>query len=244
MDDRKAGAVFRVLRRRKHWRQRDVADKAGVSQQLVSLLELGRFEVVGLDKARAIAGALDARIEIVPLWRGPELDRLLDAGHAALVERVVDLLRGAGWEVIVEWTFSHFGERGSVDVVGWHPATSTLVIIEVKTRIVDLQALLASDDRKARLGAKLLPEERGWHPRAIGRVLVLPASSTAHDALARHAAVLTTTFPARTSAIRRWVAAPTGPIAGIWLVRPTNTAGTPDAVRRAAGSRVRRPRSA
>ena len=242
MDDRRAGAVIRELRRRKHWRQRDVADKAGVSQQLVSLVELGAFEVVGLDNVRAVAKALDATIELTPRWRGPELERLLDADHAALVEQVVDVL-GGGWEVIVEWTFNHFGERGSVDVIGWHVGSASLLVIEVKTRIVDLQALLAADDRKARLAAKLLPDERGWRPRAIGRLLVLPATSTAHDALRRHAAIVAATYPARTLEIQRWIAAPRGSIAGVWLLRPTNGAGTAQAVRRAAGTRVMPPRS-
>ena len=243
MDDRRVGAVIRELRRRKRWRQRDVGDKAGVSQQLVSLVELGAFDVVGLDNVRAVAKAVDATIELTPRWRGPELDRLLDAGHAALVDRVVHVLGSEGWEVIVEWTFSHFGERGSADVVAWHRQSASLLVVEVKTRIVDMQALLASDDRKARLAAELLPDERGWHPQRSGRLLVLPATSTAHDALRRHAAIVAATYPARTREIRRWIAAPNGLIAGVWLVRSTKGAGSPHAVRRAAGTRVGLPRS-
>lgn len=243
MDDRKAGAVIRELRRRKRWRQRDVGDKAHVSQQLVSLVELGRFEAVGLDKARAVAKALDATIELTPRWRGPELDRLLDAGHAALVEQVVGALQAVGWEVVVEWTFNHYGERGSIDVVGWREATRTLVVIEVKTRVVDLQDLLASTDRKARVATKLLPDERGWRPRSVGRLLVLPMTSTAHDALRRHGATLASAFQARTRAIRRWLSAPDGPISGVWLIRPTNSPGAPGGRTSPSGPRVRPPRS-
>lgn len=245
MDDRKVGAVVRLLRRRRDWRQRDVAERAGVSQQLVSLLEHGHFEVVGLDKARAVAGALDARLELDLRWRGPELDRLLDTDHAKLVGRVVMVLRSAGWEVIVEWTFSHYGERGSVDVVGWHAATASLLVVEVKTSIVDLQELLASVDRKARVAQRMLADERGWRPRAVGRIVVMPGTSTIRDALRKHAAVFAAAFPARTREVRRWVAAPDGraSLSGLWLLRPTNGRGTPRPGGGSAGSRVRRPRS-
>jgi len=46
------------------------------------------------------------------------LDRLIDERHAALLGQTVQLFRGAGWEVDVEVSFSIFGERGSLDVLG------------------------------------------------------------------------------------------------------------------------------
>lgn len=67
-----------------------------------------------------------------------EVTKLLDAGHARLADRVVGLLRAAGWAVIVEYTFSHYGERGSVDIVAWHAAARTLFIVEIKTILLDV----------------------------------------------------------------------------------------------------------
>ena len=244
MDDRRVGAVIRELRRRRRWRQRDVGDKAGVSQQLVSLVELGAFEVVGLDNVRAVAKAVDATIELMPRWRGPELERLLDAGHAALVDRVVHVLSSEGWEVIVEWTFNHFGERGSADVVAWHRQSASLLVVEVKTRVVDMQALLASDDRKARLAVKLLPEERGCVPaRGAADCWCCPRArprTMRFVAMQRSSGPRTQREHGRSGdgSLR-----PDGSIAGVWLVRCTKGAGTPHAVRQAAGTRVGLPRS-
>ena len=186
MDDRKVGTVLRALRRRKGWRQQDVASRAHVSQQFVAELESGGVEHMDLARSRRVAAALGASLEIVPRWRGPELDRLLDRDHARLVDRVASWLRAAGWDVLTEWTFSHYGERGSIDLVGWHAATATLLVVEVKSRVVDVQALLGSVDRKARLAPVLLASERGWRCSSVGRLLVLPEGSTSRGVIARH----------------------------------------------------------
>jgi hypothetical protein len=66
---------------------------------------------------RRVASALEIDIEIVPRWRGSSVDRLVDRAHAGLVDGVVGRLDAAGFEVIAEWSFNHFGERGAVDVV-------------------------------------------------------------------------------------------------------------------------------
>lgn len=48
------------------------------------------------------------------LWRAEGLDRLLDKGHADLVDRMIDLLTAMGWTAAAEVSFSIRGERGSV----------------------------------------------------------------------------------------------------------------------------------
>ena len=37
-----------------------------------------------------------------------------------IVEHVVAATRASGWEVLVEYGFNHYGDRGSVDVLAWH----------------------------------------------------------------------------------------------------------------------------
>jgi hypothetical protein len=69
----------------------------------------------------AVAEALGATVEFVIRWDGEGLDRLLDEGHATLVDRVVAWLRAHGWEVAVEVSFARAGERGSIDILAWHP---------------------------------------------------------------------------------------------------------------------------
>ena len=106
-----------LARQRKQWRQDDLAAAAGVSRALVALAESGAIERLTVRSVRRIAAPLEMRMPFTPLWNGGEADRLRDRDHARLVDDVVTVLRRYGWEVIVEWTFSHYGERGSIDIV-------------------------------------------------------------------------------------------------------------------------------
>jgi len=181
---------------------------------------------------------LEIRLTHSAYWRGGQLPRLLDRDHAAVVEWVVRLLTAAGWETLVEYTFNVFGERGSVDVLGWHRATRTLLIIEVKSRIVDQQDLLASVDRKQRLVPGLLQRERGWLAAAVGIVLVMSDTTFNRGVVAGHRSVFDTRFPSRSREIRRWLAAPCGGIGGVLFARDRRqrpdmrASGGPDRVRR------------
>lgn len=225
MDDIRVGLIFRAIRRSKGLSQATVGSRAGVSQQLISRLERGRIADLTVRRVRSIGAVLEVEMPFGPRWRGPELQRLLDADHAILVGLVVSLLRELGWTVLVEWSFNHFGERGSVDVVAWHPTFRTLLVVEVKTRIVDLQDLLSTHDRKVRIAARLLAEEQGWRPSHMGRVVVLPNDSTTHDTVRRHRAVLDAVLPTRTVAVKSWLGAPERDLAGLWFVRPTTPPG-------------------
>ena len=70
---------------------------------------------------------------------------LLGGRHSALHEAVAArFAQLPGWTAVPEVTFSIYGERGAIDVLAWHAATRTLLVIELKTEIVDVQELLAS----------------------------------------------------------------------------------------------------
>ncbi len=172
---------------------------------------------------------------LAPRWRGPQLDRLLDAAHASLVNAVVGTLNANGWETLVEWSFNNFGERGSVDIVGCNAATRTLLVVEVKTAIVDIQDLLAAHDRKVRIAVPALARDRGWPSPAAGRVLVVADTSTNRRHVAAYRSTFGSVMPAGTRAIRRWVVKPNGPIAGVWFL-PSTPAGS--AQKERIGSRV------
>jgi hypothetical protein len=133
----------------------------------------------------------------------------------------VRLLRAIGWEALVEYSFNQFGDRGSVDIVAWHPIARILLIIEVKSRIVDLQDLAAAMDRKVRVVPGLLARERGWNAVDVGSVLVIAESTFNRELVRRHRATFAATFPAGTVDVRRWLRAPAGPLRGIWFVCPT-----------------------
>ena len=161
-----------------------------------------------------IAEALGARASPGLYWQGEALDRLLDAAHAGLVDQVVSLLSAEGWHVIPEATFNNFGERGSVDVLAWHPEHQALLIVEVKSAMPDVQALLAGVDRKQRIGRKLA-EERGWRVRSVSRLIVFPDDRTVRRRLGEHASTFDVAYPARTRDVRRWIRLPSGPISGL-----------------------------
>lgn len=219
VDGARVGRTMRVIRLRLNLSQRELAGRARCSQQQVSRLERGDLETTTIRALRAVLGALGASLEVRVRWRGPELDRLLDAEHAEIVAAATAVLRTLGWEVLHEWTFNHFGERGAIDIVAWHPAARALLIVEVKSDLVDLQDLLGSLDRKARIAQAVLAPERGWRPAAVARLLVLPERSGLRAKVGRFEDVLRPTLPARTRAVRAWLKAPRGSLAGIWFVR-------------------------
>jgi len=215
MQDTELGRRYRVLRHRLGSRQKDVGDAANVSQDLVSLIECGHIEDVSVRALRGVADALGAELRLDLSFRGAELDRLLDEGHAALVEAVLRRLEALGWEVRPEVSFAVFGERGSIDIVAWHAASRVLLVIEVKTELASVEETLRRHDVKVRLAARVVKERFGWEPARVARLLVLPDGSTPRRQVARHEASLRAAYPMRGPALRRWLAAPSGSIAGL-----------------------------
>jgi len=216
--DVRIGARFRALRQRLGWRQQDVADRARVSRSVVSLIERGRLERVSLANLRAVAEALDAEFFVQVRWRGGDLDRLLDEGHASIVGATARNLRTRGWQVRVEVSYSIYGERGSIDLLAWHEATKTLLVIEVKTDLVSVEETLRNHDAKVRLAGRIARAELGWDAVTIGRLLVLPNLATPRRRVDRHAAVLELAYPARGSEVRSWLRDPHGTLSGILFV--------------------------
>jgi transcriptional regulator with XRE-family HTH domain len=214
MDPVRLGLSIRALRRRRGWAQQRLADEARVSRSTLQRIERGGAEQVTGRVLRDIATALGARFEQRILWQGEALDRLLDQDHARIVELVVRWLRSEGWMIQVEATFAIAGERGSIDVLAFHEATGTLLVIEVKSVLPDMQGLLVGVDRKARL-APVLAHAHGWAVRKVAKLVVLPGDSTTRRRVATHAATLDVVLPARTSEVRRWAHNPEGALAGI-----------------------------
>ena len=181
--------------------------------------------------------AVGADVVTIVRWRGGQLDRLLDEGHAALVGATSDLLRRHGWQVLTEVTYAEWGERGSVDILAWHAATGRLIVIEIKTEIASAEELLRRHDEKVRLAPKLARDRIGVTPRSVARLLVLADRTSNRSRLARLEASVGATYPARGAAVRRWIADPSATAAmhGLLFLRE------PDRTRRGI-RRVRRAR--
>ena len=185
-----------------------MAHGAGVSRWTVARIERGQLENVSLATLRSVARALDVSVEIGLRWQGAELDRLLGAGHDALRDAAVRQLGAAGgWEPAVEVSFSIWGERGVVDLLAWHAATATLLVVEVKTEIVDVGRLIAQVDRYHRLAAEIAGG-RGWHPARVAAWVAVADTRTNRRRLADHRRVLRLAFPADGRRMRGWLRNP------------------------------------
>lgn len=240
MDDIAIGRVARALRHRLGLRQTDVGERAAMSQGAVSLVERGKLDRLPLRRLRRLLAVFDAELVVVVRWRGGDLDRLLDAGHARLAEVMTRRLTDAGWQVQPEVSFSEYGERGSIDLLAWHPSTRTLLVIELKTEIASVEETLRVHDVKCRLAPRIARQRFGWTVAHVGRLLVLPDERTPREHIDRHNAVFQRAYEMRTVAVRRWLADPAGSMTGIMFVRPTTGRRTR---RGSAGrKRVRVPR--
>ena len=236
MDPIPFGRGVKALRQRKRWRQEDLGREAGVSRGVIARIEQGHANKVTVETLDKVAGALGARVSCRLTWNGEGLDRLLDAEHAAIVEAVVRALRAADWLVATEVSFSIYGERGSIDVLAFHPSARVLLVVEVKSVVPDVQATLVTLDRKERLATQIA-RERGWEPIAVARLLVVGENRTARRRIEAHAATFGNTFPHRARAIRRWIAAPDAqrPLRGLWFLSGATQASAKQRVRRAKG---------
>lgn len=239
MDDQRVGRIVRALRRRLGWRQGDLATKAGCSQATVSATERGHLPSVPI--LRRILAALDASLVIEIRWRAGALDSLLDEDHAALVAAVTRFLAAAGWDVRVEVTYNEFGDRGSVDILAFMASIGVLLVIEIKTEIAAVEETLRKLDEKVRVSPVVARKRFGWDVKNVGWLLVLPEVSTLRRRMERHAPVFDRVFPVRGRAVRRWLAQPSGAIAGLWFLSLNTPSG---AIQPGGGRhRVRVPKS-
>ena len=123
-------------------------------------------------------------------------------------EAVAGLLAGFdGWVFEPEVSFSIYGERGIIDILAWHPARRVLLVIELKTEIVDVSGLLGSMDQRRRLAWRIA-RDRGWDPKVVSMWVVVADTRTNRRALAAHAGVLRAKFPMDGRSMRRWLRDP------------------------------------
>ncbi len=240
-DDVQIGRVVQDMRIARGLRQVDVAARAGVGRETVSRLERGLVDGLTVGSLRAISRALGMPSVAILGWRSPEIDRLRDRLHAAMVEEVVRHLQAEGWELAPELSFNHFGERGSADVLAWHARNRAVLIVETKSRLWDIQDLLVTLDRKRRLMPGIVSPTIGWRPLSVGVLLVLPEMSTHRHVVARHASTFTAALPDRQPAVRRWLGEPSGNLRGIWFLPISHQNDIGQRSRRRRACRSRKP---
>ncbi len=101
-----------------------------------------------------------------------------------------------------------------VDILGWHAGRRALLVIELKTEIVDVNELLGTLDRKRRL-AREIGLERGWDAVTVSAYLIIRDSRTNRRRVQAHAVMLGAAMPDGRRSVRAWLSDPIGSIAGL-----------------------------
>lgn len=180
------GRLLRMTRIRRDWRQSDVAPRAGISASVIARHERGMINSLAmLDRH---AAALDLRLDLRLVGRAGHLVRLADEEHAAIVDALADWLRHSGFRVEAEASFSEWGERGRIDLLAYDPQTKAVVIVEVKTLLLDLQELLGSLNVRERL-ISTIGRRRGWTVDRRITVLAVAATAANRKFVRSHAAL-------------------------------------------------------
>ena len=147
-----------------------------------------------------------------------------------------------GWIIEPEVSFSIYGERGIIDILAWHPTSRILLVIELKTEIVDVNEMLGALDRKRRLAATIAAE-RKLNPVAIATWVVVADSRTNRRVVADHATVLRAKLPSDGRRLRGWLRQPRGRLDGLSFLPPvqgTHVGVDPAPVRRVVRRRLAR----
>lgn len=238
MDDQRVGAALRAVRIRRGLRQADVAKRAGVGRSVVSSVERGHLDEVSLRGLRRITEALEVRISFTLRMTHGELDRLVNAGHAAMHESLAKYLTALpGWVHAPEVSFAVYGERGVIDILAFHAPTGSLLVIELKTELVSLEDLPSTMDVRVRHAAAIA-RERGWHARSVSAWVVIADSDMNRRRVSAHRTTLRTVFPADGRRMRAWLRTPSGPMRALsfWA----NSDGSTSNAIAASRSRVRK----
>jgi transcriptional regulator with XRE-family HTH domain len=168
----------------------------GVSRSYIAKIERGRL-APDLSMVERIAEALGLEFEL--LARPPTFPagpRVRDAVHARCSAYVDRRLTGLGWQVAREVEIVHGRSHGWIDLLAFDPRTSTLLIIEIKTRLDDLGALerqIAWYERMAWQAARA----RGWRPERVLSCVLALASDEVERVVRAHRDLIRTAFPAR-----------------------------------------------
>ena len=188
-------------------------------------MERGHLGTHSIETVRAVAAALDIRVDLVPRWRAGDLDRLLNGGHSRLHESVARVFRDQlpAWVLAPEVSFAIYGERGVIDILAWHPGRRALLVIELKTDLADINELVGTFDRKRRL-ARQIAAERGLDPVSVSAWLIVTSSRTNRRRLQVHEAMLRAGLPDDGRIIRRWLRDPVGSVNGLSLWTDTHGA--------------------
>src|SRR5262245_1691088 len=118
--------------------QRELSRRSGLSQSAMSRLERGLHSGLDLDDLQRLAAAMGGRFRFqldAPFLADRSIQR--DRVHGRCIGYAARRLRGDGWVVASEVEITGSTGPGWIDVLGWDPLSRALLVIEIKTEIID-----------------------------------------------------------------------------------------------------------
>ncbi len=162
------GTALREARWRSGFRQRDVADRAGISQSFVSRLERGRAVCVSLETWSVVAASVGEQF-VAFLEAAPGADRPRDLEHVRRQSAVVEIAAQGGWVARPELALDPgLGRSRSIDVALVRPDARQAVVVEIWDWFDDVGAGLRGLDAKVAILAARLEKEASGSDRAPG----------------------------------------------------------------------------
>jgi transcriptional regulator with XRE-family HTH domain len=155
------GRRMREERIDRRWTTQQLADRAGVSRWLVYLAERG--EPISMEAALRLIGALGLRLEVEltdPRRRERPI-RQADIVHSAMGEFEARHLRPHGFGVGVDEPYQHYQFAGRADLVAWSLEQRSLLHIENRTQLPDLQDMAGRFNAKRAYLGQVLAERLG-----------------------------------------------------------------------------------
>jgi transcriptional regulator with XRE-family HTH domain len=198
---RALGDAIRTARLETGWSQAALARRIGTSQSIVSRLETAVATSIDCAVTSKALDVLGVKVSFDGRTLGLAGRReQRDGVHAACVAFIARRLRSQGWEAAVEVEIGDGRSRGWIDILAYRASDRTLLVIEVKTEIHDVGALLRTAAwyrREAPAAARRL----GWTASRVVLGLLALASSDNDERLARQRALIGELFPDDASAL-------------------------------------------
>ena len=189
------GATIRTGRIARGWTQRQLADRAGVPQSVVSAVETGGGgELATLERVCVALGG-ELRLEAHLPYAG-DGSRQLDLGHARCVGMARRLLEASGYDCATEQEVMDGQWRGRIDLLSFDTTMRRLVVVEVKTELLDAGGLERQVDRYARLCLDVA-RRRGWRVAEVSVAVLVLATAQADAFLLANREVMAGAFPVR-----------------------------------------------
>jgi len=181
----------------------------------MSRLERGLHSGLDLDDLQRLAAAMGGRFRFqldAPFLADRSIQR--DRVHGRCIGYAARRLRGDGWVVASEVEITGSAGPGWIDVLGWDPLSRALLVIEIKTEIIDfgrIQRTLGWYQSRAGDAARHF----GWSARTVSSALLLLDSRAVADRLRDNRDLARLAFPERARELEGFIRDPARRKAGL-----------------------------